>query len=68
MDRGGRLSPLDGPKVRPGAMSIKIASAVTFTDQDVEQIAKALNVDTNPDRLSLFPLVLREWAQVDLME
>jgi hypothetical protein len=49
-------------------MSIGIAVPVTFTDKDVEQIAKALNVDTNPDRLSLFPLVLREWAQVDLME
>jgi hypothetical protein len=49
-------------------MSIKIAVPVTLTDMEVALIAKALNVDASPHRLSLLPQVLREWAEVDLME
>jgi hypothetical protein len=49
-------------------MSIRIAVPVTLTDRHVELIAGALKVEASPDRFSLFPRVLREWVEVDLME
>ncbi len=54
--------------VRLGPMSIKLAVPVILTDRDVALIVKALTVESNPLRLSLLPEVLREWAEVDLVE
>ena len=54
--------------VRLGSMSIKLAIPVILTDRDLALIVKALTVEPNPLRLSLLPQVLREWAEVDLVE
>jgi hypothetical protein len=49
-------------------MSVKLVDPVIFTDRHITLIAKAPSVETNPHRLNLLPRILREWAEVDLME
>jgi hypothetical protein len=50
------------------AVPIPIATPVIFTDGDVAQIIRALCVEANPHRLGLLSQVLREWAEVDLVQ
>jgi hypothetical protein len=45
-----------------------IVIPVIFSDADAARIVRALRAEANPHRLGLLSQVLREWAQVDLVE
>lgn len=48
-------------------MRIKLTAPLVFTEKDVAKIVRAITVDTCPHRIALFPRVLREWGEIDVM-
>ena len=47
---------------------MKVAVPLNFTDEQLDQIARALPASTSAHRLSLLPNVLRHWAENELPE